>query len=98
MHSLNIASQDLQIIRQILPKVGYKVCAFGSRTKDTAKPFSDLDLVIINDGPLSLAKLGEIKEAFAESDLTYKVDVSDWASLSEEFRQRIEPDLVAIEL
>lgn len=96
MHSLTISAQDLQVIRQILPKIGYKVCAFGSRTKDTAKPYSDLDLVIMSDEPISLAKLGEIKEAFAESDLTYKVDVSDWASLSEEFRQRIEPDLVKI--
>lgn len=98
MPSLNIPIQDLQTIRQILPVIGdYNVYAFGSRTKDTAKPFSDLDLVVMSDEPLSLAKMAQIKEAFAESDLVYKVDVSDWASLNEDFRERILPDLVEIE-
>lgn len=98
MASINIPMQDLQTIRQILPVIGdYRVCAFGSRTKDTAKPFSDLDLVVISNEPLSLDKMAQIKEAFAESNLVYKVDVSDWASLSEDFRERILPDLVKIE-
>lgn len=96
---LNISPQDFSIIQQVIKQTvpDYAVCVFGSRTKDTAKPFSDLDLVVMSDEPLSLAKIVELKEAFAESDLVYKVDVSDWASLSEDFRERILPDLVKIE-
>jgi type I restriction enzyme S subunit len=41
-------------VRRILQKhvPGYEVWAFGSRAKWTAKPYSDLDLVIISDRAL----------------------------------------------
>ena len=75
------------ILRRYLPN--NEVWAFGSRVKGNAKPYSDLDLAIITDTPLPLALLAEVAEAFSESDLPWKVDLVDWATTSERFRQVI---------
>lgn len=75
------------ILQRYLPQ--YEICAFGSRVKGNAKPYSDLDLAIISDTPLPLALLAEVAEAFSESDLPWKVDLVDWATTSERFRQVI---------
>jgi uncharacterized protein len=68
----------------------FEIRAFGSRVSGTAKKYSDLDLAIITDSPLSLQKLMLLKEELTESDLPIKVDVLDWASLSPSFRRLIE--------
>ncbi len=86
----------LEIIRAIMrrhvPK--RKVWAFGSRVTWTAKPYSDLDLVILGDEPLDLGVLASLKEEFSESDLPWKVDVVDWASTSDSFRKIIKKNKV----
>lgn len=75
------------ILQRYLPQ--YEVWAFGSRVKGNAKAYSDLDLAIISDTSLPLALLAEVAEAFSESDLPWKVDLVDWATTSERFRQVI---------
>ncbi|MDO5650899.1 MAG: nucleotidyltransferase domain-containing protein [Moraxella sp.] len=79
------------IIEQIIPQ--YAVYAFGSRVTHTARAYSDLDIVIMSDEPLSLWVLAQLKAAFDDSALTYPVDVSGWADLSDEFQVRIQADL-----
>lgn len=96
---LDISSEHLaivkQIVRQLVPSC--EVWAFGSRVKGTAKPFSDLDLVIMSQQPLSLALLASLHEAFSESDLPWKVDVVDWSTTSPEFRAAIEQQKICIQ-
>lgn len=60
---------------------GREVWAFGSRARCCAKPYSDLDLAIMGEEAISLDTLAALNEAFAESDLPWKVDVVDWARL-----------------
>lgn len=74
----------------------YPVCAFGSRAKWLAKSYSDLDLALMTTVPLSLARMADIKEAFAESDLTVRVDVLDWAATDQKFQEMIAKDMVII--
>ncbi len=76
---------------------GMEVWAFGSRVKHTAKPYSDLDLALITQQPLSLERMAAITEAFATSDLPIRVDVVDWASASDAFRQIIAKDKVVVQ-
>jgi len=71
---------------------------FGSRATGTCKPWSDLDLALKGDGPLSLAVTAALAEAFAESDLAWKVDIVDRMSVSEEFGRIIESTLVPFDL
>lgn len=96
---LDIRPDYLQIVRDILQKhvPQYEVWAFGSRAKWTAKEYSDLDLCIVSDKPLSFTVLGALGEDFSESDLPWKVDVVDWATTSPSFRKVIEKDKVVVQ-
>ena len=75
----------------------YEVWSFGSRAKWQAKPYSDLDLAVITDQPLSLEVSTALSDAFAESDLPWRVDVVDWATTSETFRRIIQRDRVVVQ-
>ena len=83
------------ILQRHVPQ--YAVWAFGSRAKWKAKEYSDLDLAIITDQPLSLDVSASLSEDLSESDLPYKVDVVDWATTSESFRKIIERDKVVVQ-
>ena len=74
-----------------------EVWAFGSRARHTAKPYSDLDLALISEAPLSLPRLADITSAFEESDLTTRVDVVDWATCNPTFRDVIAKDKVVVQ-
>jgi len=86
----------IRILQQYVPE--FEVWAFGSRAKWTAKSYSDLDLAIITDRPLSLDRFSAIKEAFDESILSIRVDIVDWAATSYSFRKIIEQDKVVVKL
>ncbi|MBF0491209.1 MAG: nucleotidyltransferase domain-containing protein [Deltaproteobacteria bacterium] len=76
------------ILKTRLPQA--EVRAFGSRVMGTAKPYSDLDLVILDSQKLGLNTLATLKEAFQESNIPIRVDVLDWNAISPEFREVIE--------
>lgn len=69
---------------------GREVRMFGSRAHGNPKPYSDLDLVIMGDTPTPLATLGQLQDAFANSELPWRVDVVDWATTSPEFQRHIQ--------
>ncbi|MBX3638967.1 MAG: restriction endonuclease subunit S [Nitrosomonas sp.] len=96
---IDIRPDHWDIVRDILQKhvPQYAVWAFGSRAKWTAKEYSDLDLAIITDNPLSLDVSASLSDDFSESDLPWKVDIVDWASTSESFRKVIERDKVVVQ-
>lgn len=88
---LQLSVEQWQQVHCILQRLlaGYQVWAFGSRAEGRSKAYSDLDLAIVSTEPLPLALLAEVSEAFSESDLPWRVDLVDWATTSEAFRQRI---------
>jgi predicted nucleotidyltransferase len=89
---LDLAPEHLAEVRRILHShvPGRMVRAFGSRVHGTAKPFSDLDLVVMGETPLDFRQLAALKDTFSESNLPFRVDVVDWAATSEVFRGIIE--------
>jgi predicted nucleotidyltransferase len=92
---INVSSEEKQIILGILNRYipDRKVMALGSRVMGTPKPYSDLDLAIMGDTPLDFQTLVLLKDAFAESDLPYRVDILQWCQTSPEFRKTIQPQL-----
>ncbi len=66
-----------------------KVKIFGSRTLLEGKPYSDLDLCIMGEEPLTLHVTSDLREAFAESDLPFRVDLVDWSRLSLEMQLKV---------
>ena len=74
-----------------------EVRVFGSRSTQSAKTFSDLDLAIVCDAHMASAFLARIKDAFEASDLPIKVDVLDWWSISPSFRDVIDKRYVVLQ-
>ena len=91
---LDIAPEQLRAVLDILQlhAPGRTVRFFGSRVKGDAKPFSDLDLAVMGSSPLGFRRLTELREAFSESCLPFRVDIVDWAETSEMFRDIIEEE------
>ena len=95
---IDINPYHLEIVTQILHEhvPDCEVRAFGSRATWTSKEYSDLDLAIVGSGPLKWRTLGELRDAFEESYLPFRVDVLDWHDISDNFRKIIEADCTAI--
>jgi type I restriction enzyme S subunit len=94
---IDISPEQWQIVRDILQKhiPQHEVWAFGSRAKGTAKPYSDLDLAVIS--PLSTVLAAALADDFSESDLPWKVDLVDWVTTSDAFRQIIARQKVVLQ-
>mgnify|MGYP000529987246 FL=1 len=74
-----------------------KIYAFGSRAKGTARKHSDLDLLLKAESPIPLQTLYSLQEDFEESDIPYRIDISDWNKISDEFKQCIESEKLEID-
>ncbi|MFH1098173.1 MAG: nucleotidyltransferase domain-containing protein [Candidatus Desantisbacteria bacterium] len=96
---IDVIDEQLHIITEILQKYvsAYEVRVFGSRYKGTAKNYSDLDLAIVGNTKLDWRLIENIKEAFSESELPFRVDVLDWYAISPKFRGVIEAGYAVIQ-
>ena len=83
----------LALLEQHLP--GTPAWAYGSRTMWTARPQSDLDLVVFAT-PEQRGQVGDLREAFEESNLPFRVDLFVWDDIPESFRERIEAQRVGL--
>nr|EES51714.1 MAG: DNA polymerase, beta domain protein region [Leptospirillum ferrodiazotrophum] len=97
--SLDVRPDHLKIVQDILSAhvPDREVWAFGSRVTGKATETSDLDLTIIGETPLDFETLAALRDAFSESRLPYKVDVVDWATISETFREIILKEKVVVQ-
>ena len=97
--AIDIKEHEWQIVADILKThiPQYEVWAFGSRVTMTARPYSDLDLAFITAAPLSLETHAALNDAFIESDLPWKVDIVDWANVSDAFKTIIQKNKVVIQ-
>lgn len=93
---LHLESRHTAIIRAILEHYvpGHPINAFGSRVTGTHHPASDLDLVIMSTTPVPFATLTRLREAFADSELPFCVDIVDWSALTPAFRLCIQQQAV----
>jgi predicted nucleotidyltransferase len=74
------------ILAEYLPAA--EVRAFGSRVTGKAKPFSDLDLIVICANGVPDRVSGLVADAFAGSDLPFKVDLVDAIAVEPSFAER----------
>ena len=97
---ITVSMNEWVIIQNILekhiPKI--EVWAFGSRVKGLVKSYSDLDTVIMGEEALSISTLADLKKAFSDSDLPFKVDLILWSETSENFRRLIKNSYAVIKL
>jgi uncharacterized protein len=84
----------LKILQQQLPDA--RVWAFGSRITAEASAGSDLDLVVHSPDNEALP-LGRVREAFRDSNLPFSVELLDWATIPEHFRQEVLKSYVVVQ-
>ena len=96
---LDLPDRQLEMVCDILQKhvPAHEVWAFGSRVKGTTRPYSDLDLVLVGEKETPVRTMNLLVEAFQESELPIRVDVLDWSTLSEAFRQIIKQEYFVIQ-
>ena len=76
----------LSVLERIIP--GREVWVFGSRAHGiNLKSYSDLDLALPDTSPLPLETLADLREAFVESDLPFRVDILESSRTDPSFWQ-----------
>jgi len=79
----------LALLHRYLP--GVTIWAYGSRVKGSARPNSDLDLVVFTT-PTQRSQVAELKDALDESNLPFRVDLHAWNDIPERFHDVIRND------
>ena len=83
----------LALLERYLPNTTTWV--YGSRAKWASRPQSDLDLVVFTT-PEQNGRVSDLREAFEESTLPFRVDLFVWDTVPESFRKQIEADHVVL--
>lgn len=95
MLNTTITKQVKAIIFQHLNPKDYKIFIFGSRARGMHAKYSDIDIGI-EGSPLPAKTKIELEEAFEESDLPYNVDIVDFSTVSEKFKQVAKQHTIAL--
>ncbi len=89
-NELDLSQKELDeiimLIGKYLPNI--EVWAYGSRIKHTSTSKSDLDLVAITNKDSSRA-IYDLREAFEESNLPFRIDIFLWDDIPDEFKANI---------
>ena len=83
----------LALLEKHLPNTAAWV--YGSRAQWTARPQSDLDMVVFAT-PEQNSRVSDLREAFEESNLPFRVDLFIWDEVPEQFREQIEAEHVVL--
>lgn len=83
----------LRLLGEHLPDV--TVWVYGSRVNGKARPQSDTDMVVFSL-PEQEPQVFDLKEAFEESDLPFRVDLFIWDDVPEKFKENIEQEHVVL--
>jgi uncharacterized protein len=80
-----------EVLKKYVDETQFKILIFGSRARGDFKPFSDIDICILDEKiKYPNPKLFELKEALYDSSLIYMVDVQAFSEIaSKGFRQRV---------
>ena len=97
--AIDITTEERQTVLGLLQRhlPGPAAWVYGSRVKWTSTPKSDLDLVVFAT-PEQRSQVGDLRDAFDESNLPFRVDLFVWDDVPESFRKQIETEHVALEI
>ncbi|WP_263079932.1 nucleotidyltransferase domain-containing protein [Endozoicomonas sp. Mp262] len=98
LETLELTASELKITQQLLKRYLPNTCvwAYGSRVRGHARPASDLDLVAFVGEEQSVA-ISELREAFEESNLPFRVDLFCWDQIPDSFKETIKGQYVVIQ-
>ena len=96
--SVSLSSAELAILRRILAEVipHAEVRLFGSRATGLARPFSDVDLLVVRPDRLTWHERARLRDRFDECELPFCVDVVEAEALPEGMIDRVFSEAVAL--
>ena len=84
----------LDLLKRYIPDT--EVWAYGSRVTGMAKTYSDLDMVAFSSKEQE-NQIFDLKEAFEESDLPFRVDLFVWDKIPCRFHENIKSRHVVLQ-
>lgn len=98
IRSVALSAAQARCVRQLIDAVlpGARVAVFGSRATGRARPYSDLDLLVLEPPQLSGSQRADLRDAFEASDLPFKVDVVEASGLTGQMAQRVLDEAVSL--
>lgn len=95
MAKVDLSQHELNFVKDILRNFPATLI-FGSRVKGASTKYSDLDICLKD--PISDYQYVLLEEAFSESDLPFKVDLVEYARVSDAFKKRIDAEGIKLAL
>lgn len=83
----------LELLRSHIPDTA--VWAYGSRVSGKARKYSDLDLVAFASTSQG-KQIADLKEAFEESNLPFRVELFVWNEIPEHFHNEIQDNHIEL--
>lgn len=83
-----------QIVHRVIPDADIRI--FGSRATGRARPFSDLDLLVIKPERLSWEQRAALRDAFEASELPYAVDFVEVVALPSGMAERVRREMLTL--
>lgn len=93
---------DFRVLRQhlILPLQARdaKIFIFGSRARGDHQPFSDVDILLIEDpkAPIDHEDIAEILSTMEESLFPYQIDLVKQSDLAESYKHKVQREMIAL--
>ena len=87
------------LVRRVIDSVvpGAQVAVFGSRATGRSRPFSDLDLLLLQPETLSWPQRAALRDAFESSPLPFRVDLVELVALADGMRDRVLGEAVPLD-
>ncbi|MEK7528166.1 MAG: nucleotidyltransferase domain-containing protein [Patescibacteria group bacterium] len=83
----DVKKNILKVVGKYLDLQEYRVFIFGSRVTGGSRETSDIDIGIEGPKPVSIDILARIKGEIQDLPMLYTVDVVDFNTVSDDFRQ-----------
>ena len=95
---IHVSEKELKIVQRLVEKHLPDIDAwvYGDRLNGESNPKSDLYIVVFTT-PEQQQKVGDLREAFDESDLSFRVNLSVWDALSEASRKQAVRESVVLQ-
>ena len=88
--AIDLSPEHLELVQSLLQShlPGVAIWAYGSRVRGNAREYSDLDLAAFTT-PEQTSRLHDLRQAFEDSDLPFRVDLFAWDEIPVSFHSQI---------